>query len=147
MKGVAVQFLSHVQLFVTPWTAAHQAAPSSLYTRVCSKVTFIIYYSKYAVALCLKKCTYQLKNTSSICNIGSQWEFALWLRELKLGLGNNLEGWYGEGGRGNVQVGGDMCIPMADSCWCLIETNAILLSNYPSIKNKFKKYFIAKKWC
>ena len=28
---------------------------------------------------------------------------------------------------------------MADSCWCMAETNTILYSNYPSIKNKFKK--------
>ena len=38
------------------------------------------------------------------CKIDSQWELAVWLRELKLGLGNNLEGWDGEGcsrGRGH----------------------------------------------
>ena len=29
----------------------------------------------------------------TICKIDSQWEFAVWLRELKLGLCNNLEGW------------------------------------------------------
>ena len=29
-------------------------------------------------------------------------------------------------------------IPMADSCWCKAETNTILESNYPSIKNKIK---------
>ena len=27
---------------------------------------------------------------------------------------------------------------MADSCWCMAETNTILYSNYPPIKN-FKK--------
>ena len=31
---------------------------------------------------------------------------------------------------------GDMCIPMADSCWVLIENSKILWSNYPSIKKK-----------
>ena len=39
---------------------------------------------------------------NSICKIDSQWEFSVWLRELKPGLCNNLEGWYGEedsGGR------------------------------------------------
>ena len=38
----------------------------------------------------------------TICKIDSQWEFSVWLRELKPGLCNNLEGWYGEedsGGR------------------------------------------------
>ena len=29
----------------------------------------------------------------TICKIASHWEFAVWLRELKLGLCNNLEGW------------------------------------------------------
>ena len=32
----------------------------------------------------------------TICKIDNQWEFAVWLRELKLGLRNNLEGWDGE---------------------------------------------------
>ena len=32
----------------------------------------------------------------TICKIDSQWEFALWLRELKQGLCNNPEGWNGE---------------------------------------------------
>ena len=40
----------------------------------------------------------------------------MWLRELKLGLCNNLEKWDGEGDRKYVQVGGDMGKPMADSC-------------------------------
>ena len=31
----------------------------------------------------------------SLCKLVSQWEFALWLRELKSGLCNNLEGWGG----------------------------------------------------
>ena len=35
------------------------------------------------------------------------------------------EGWDGEGGGREVQ-GGDICTPMADSCWCLAETNTIL---------------------
>ena len=28
----------------------------------------------------------------------------------------NVEGWDGEGNRREVQKGGDICIPMADSC-------------------------------
>ena len=34
----------------------------------------------------------------TIYKIESQWEFAVYLRELKQGLCNNLEGWNGEGG-------------------------------------------------
>ena len=56
-----------------------------------------------------------------ICKTDSQWEFAVWLRELKSGLCNNLEGW----GREGVQEGGDMYMPMDDSCWYLTENNEI----------------------
>ena len=31
-------------------------------------------------------------------------------------LGDNVEGWDGEGDGRKVQGGGDKCIPMADSC-------------------------------
>ena len=51
----------------------------------------------------------------TICKIDSQQEFAVWLRELKQGLCNNLEEWDGEGDGREVQEGGDVCIPMADS--------------------------------
>ena len=49
------------------------------------------------------------------CKIDSHREFAVWLRKLKQGLCINLEGWDGEGDRREVQKGGDICIPMADS--------------------------------
>ena len=47
--------------------------------------------------------------------IDSQGEFAIWLRKLKQGLSINLEGCDGEGDGRDVQKGGDICIPMADS--------------------------------
>ena len=52
----------------------------------------------------------------TICKIGSQRELAVWLRKLKQGLCINLEGWDGVGDRREVQKGGDICIPMTDSC-------------------------------
>ena len=52
----------------------------------------------------------------TICKIDSQWEFAVRLRKLKEGLCVNLEGWDGEGDGREVQKGGDLCIPVADSC-------------------------------
>ena len=58
--------------------------------------------------------------------IDSQWEFAVWLRELQPGLDNNLEQGDGEGGGKDVQVGVDMGKPMVDSCFSLVKTNAIL---------------------
>ena len=52
---------------------------------------------------------------------------------------SELEGKGGVGGR-EVQEGRDICIPVADSCWCMAETSTILKSNYPPIKNiNFKK--------
>jgi len=52
----------------------------------------------------------------TIFKIDSQWEFAVQLRKLKQRLCINLEGWDGEGDGREVQKGGDICIPMADSC-------------------------------
>ena len=40
----------------------------------------------------------------------------VWLRKLKQGLYINLEGWDGEGDGKEVKEGGDICIPVADSC-------------------------------
>ena len=68
-----------------------------------------------------------------IYKIISQQEFAVWLRKLKQGLWINLEEWDGEEDGRGLQKGGDMCIPMADSCWDFIENNKILKINYPSI--------------
>ena len=50
------------------------------------------------------------------CKIDSQQEFTVWLRKLKQGLCINLERWVGEGDGREVQKGGDICIPTADSC-------------------------------
>ena len=52
----------------------------------------------------------------TICKIKSQWELAVWLRKLKQVVCINLEEWDGEGDGRQVQKGGDICIPMADSC-------------------------------
>ena len=52
----------------------------------------------------------------TICKIDSQREFALWLRKLKQRLCINLEGWDGEGDGREFQKGGEICIPMTDSC-------------------------------
>ena len=52
----------------------------------------------------------------TICKLDSQWEFAVWLRKLKQGLWINLEGWGGGGGWEGGSEGGNICIPVADSC-------------------------------
>ena len=52
----------------------------------------------------------------TICKIDSQQEFAVSLKKLTQGLCINLEGWYREGDWTEFQKGGDICIPMTDSC-------------------------------
>ena len=52
----------------------------------------------------------------TIYKIDSQGEFAVWLRKLKQGLCINLVGWDREGDGKGFQKGGDICVPMADSC-------------------------------
>ena len=52
----------------------------------------------------------------TICKIDIQQEFAAWVRKLKQGLCINLEGWDGEEDGREVQKGGDICIPISDSC-------------------------------
>ena len=43
-----------------------------------------------------------------------------------MALCDNLEGWNGVGGGKEAQVGGDICIPVADSRSCMAETNTVL---------------------
>ena len=62
----------------------------------------------------------------TICKIDSPWELAICLRELKQALWDNLEGWDGEGEEREVREGGDMDVPMADSCWYTAENHKIL---------------------
>ena len=52
----------------------------------------------------------------TVRKIDSQREFAVWLRKLNQQLCINLERWDGEGGGKEVEKGGDICIPLADSC-------------------------------
>ena len=58
--------------------------------------------------------------------IDSQQEFAVWLGKLKQGLCINPGGWEGKGDGREVQKGGDIWLPMSDSCWGLTENNKIL---------------------
>ena len=52
----------------------------------------------------------------TICKRDSPREFAVCLRKLKQELCINLEGWDGAGYGREVQKGGTIHIPMADSC-------------------------------
>ena len=58
-----------------------------------------------------------MESYTTVCKVESQWEFAVWLSKLKLGLCDNLAGWEREGRRGKeIQYGGDICILMAEAC-------------------------------
>ena len=57
----------------------------------------------------------------TMCKIESQWKFAVWCRELKHGLCDNLEEWDREGDGRDVQEGVAMGVPMVDSRWCDIK--------------------------
>ena len=52
---------------------------------------------------------------NTICKIDGQWEFAVWLKELKQRLSDSLEGWGREGIGREFPDRGDMGVPMADS--------------------------------
>ena len=52
----------------------------------------------------------------TMCEIDSPQEFAVCLRKLKHRLCINLDRWDGEGDGRELQKGGDMCVPMVDSC-------------------------------
>ena len=56
-----------------------------------------------------------METSITMCKIYSQQKLAVWLRKIKQGLCINLEGWDGVGDGREVQKGGDICIPMADS--------------------------------
>ena len=58
-----------------------------------------------------------METYNAICKTDNQWEFAVWLGELKQGLCDNLEGWDGEGDKREVWEGGDTGVPMAGSCY------------------------------
>ena len=72
---------------------------------------------------CMDRVTWKL--TSPYVNIANG-NLLLCLRKLKQGLCINLEGWDAEGDGREVQKGGDICIPMANSCCSLTENNKIL---------------------
>ena len=66
---------------------------------------------------------------------GSQWESAVWLRELIPGLHDNLEGQEEVGGgRGVLRERGHI---YTYGRFMLMDDNTVLQSNYPSIKSNF----------
>ena len=66
-----------------------------------------------------------------------QWEHTVWHTELYSVLCGDLNGW-------KVQKGGHICVSMADSFCCAVETNTMLWSNYTAIKIKFNLSLICQ---
>ena len=52
------------------------------------------------------------------------------------GLCDNLDGWDGMGDGSEGQEGGDICIPMTDSCWCLQKPIQFCKAIFLQLKNK-----------
>ena len=53
------------------------------------------------------------------------------IQETQTGALWQAEGWDGEGDGMDVREGGDMGVPMADSCWCMTENHKILFIFMP----------------
>ena len=66
-------------------------------------------------------------------------------QETQTGACIDLEGWDGEGDGREVHKGGDICIPMADSCRGLTEKAKFHKATILQQKNKFKKLRKEKK--
>ena len=63
-----------------------------------------------------------METYNAICEKDSQKDFAVWPGNSNRGYVTILWGGMGR----EVQEGGDICIPMADFCWCLTENSKIL---------------------
>ena len=74
------------------------------------------------------------KDSKNPSKIDSQWDFAVWSKEPKPVLCDNLEGWDEVGGRREFQEEGDIWISMTDPCWCMAETNMIVQGNFLQLK-------------
>ena len=77
---------------------------------------------------------------------GTNWESSVetymlpvWRRELRLVLCDNLEGWDVVGSGREAQEEGDICISVADSCWCMAETSTIVIVKQLSSNKLFFK--------
>ena len=139
-ERVKVKSLSRVRLFAILWTVAHQTPQSMGFSRqeYWSELPFPSPGDLPDPGIEPRYPTLQANTLTSdppgkpqgegdiygnsnmetyitIRKIDSQQEFAVWLMKLKQGLCINLEGWDGEGDRKEVQKGGDIFIPLADS--------------------------------
>ena len=64
-----------------------------------------------------------LETYSVMYKIDRQWGLAVWCGKFNPGLCDNLEGWDGVGHGRETQEGRDICLPVADSHWCMAEAS------------------------
>ena len=114
-----VNMVYHIDWFVYfeeslhPWDKAH----------------LIMMYDPFNVWLdCLLEFCWRFLHLYSSVILTCSFLFCVWHLYLALVSGwlwlhDNLKGWDGVGDRSGVQEGGDICIPMANSSWCMAETN------------------------
>ena len=75
----------------------------------------------------------------TMCKIDGQWEFAIWCREVNYGALWQPRG-VGWGGRWEEGLRGrNICIPIADACWCMEETTQYCKAVILQLKINFKK--------
>ena len=94
--------------------------------------------------------TSNMETYITIYKIIGQQEFSVWISKLKQGLWIKLKGWDGEEDGSELQKGGDICIPVADSwfmlgfdsCWGLTENQ---IKFWKSIILPFKIIKLKKK--
>ena len=97
-KNMAVQLLSHVQLFVTPWAAAFQAPLSSTISQSFLKFMSIelVMLSNHLILCCLLLLSSifpSIKVFSDESVLCIRWP-KCWVSSLALVLSMNIQGWF-----------------------------------------------------
>ena len=146
--------VSHVWLFATLWTTACQASLSFTISQSLLKLMSIelVMSSNHLVLSPFSSCLQSFLASGSLLmsqlfasggqSVGASASASV--------LPMNIQDWFPLGLIGLISLlskglsrvfsnttvweGGDVGVPMADSCWCMTENLKILYSNYPSIK-------------
>ena len=96
---VVVQSLSHVQLFVTPWTVAHQASLSFTISRVCSNACPLSWWCHPTISSSVTPFSFCLQSFPASGSFPMSWLFALGSQSIGASasasvLLMNIQGWF-----------------------------------------------------
>ena len=96
---VVVQSLSHVQLFVTPWTVAHQASLSFTISRVCSNACPLSWWCHPTISSSVTPFSFCLQSFPASGSFPMSWLFALGSQSFGASasasvLLMNIQGWF-----------------------------------------------------